>query len=242
MSVFMTNAIEKCEVIHMTHVAIITGGYLDLEFAKTYLKTLSYDKVFAVDKGLEYVDALGLIPTCLVGDFDTVNQDMLSDYEMKIAQGEISSMLERYPAMKDATDTEIAVDMAIKMGAKSITLFAATGSRLDHLLANLGLLLTAARQHVNLQIVDAHNRVRILSDEDMKKCVIKKDEQFGKYVSLVPITPIVEGVTLKGALYPLESAIIYQGESRTVSNEILEECIQIQLEKGAMLVLESKDN
>ncbi len=225
----------------MKHFVIITGGYLNLEFARTYLKTLSYDKVFAVDKGLEYVDALGLVPAYLVGDFDTVDQDLLRDYEMKISKGEISTMLERHPAMKDATDTELAVDMAINMGAENITLLAATGSRLDHLLANMGLLLMSSRQHVNMHIVDAQNRVRMLTDKDTKKCVIGKAEQFGQYVSLIPISPVVEGVTLKGALYPLDCATIYQGESRTVSNEILKDCIEIQLEKGAMLVLESKD-
>ena len=225
----------------MKHIVIITGGNLDIEFAGKYLKTLSYDKVFAVDKGLEYVDTLGLKPDCLIGDFDTVNQDLLRAYASQIAQGEISTVLERHPVRKDATDTELAVDMAIKMGASDITLLAATGSRLDHVLANVGLLLATARQHVNMYIIDTQNRIRVLTECDIKKCMISKEEQFGKYISLVPISPVVEGVTLKGVLYPLVQATVCQGESRTVSNEILDDYMEVQLEKGAMLVIESKD-
>ncbi len=225
----------------MKHIVIITGGYLDIGFARTYLRTLSYDKVFAVDKGLEYVEALGVMPDYLIGDFDTVNQELFEEYESRIARGEIPVILERHPVMKDATDTELAVDVAMEMGAECITLFAATGSRLDHLLANLALLLKTAKQHVSMHIVDAYNRIRILSDNDAKRCVLLKEEQFGQYISLLPVSAMVEGVTLRGALYPLENTIIYQGESKTVSNEIIERYMEIEIASGVMLVIESKD-
>lgn len=225
----------------MKHIVIITGGHLDIDFAKAYLETLSYDKVFAVDKGLEYIEALGVTPDCVLGDFDTVDQGLLEQYETGITNGEISALLERHPAMKDATDTELAVDMAMKMGAECITLLAAIGSRLDHLLANVALLVKTAKNHVNMHIVDAYNRIRILSENDVNRCVILKEEQFGQYISLLPVSTIVEGVTLRGALYPLKNAIIYQGESRTVSNEMTEMCMEIEIARGTMLVIESKD-
>lgn len=225
----------------MKHMVIVTGGYLNIDFAKAYIKTLSYDKVFAVDKGLEYVDAMDVIPDYLVGDFDTVDSDLLTKYEKMISCGDICTRMERHPVMKDATDTELALDIAMEMGANSVTLFAATGSRMDHVLANLGLLIKTAKCNVRMYIVDETNRVRIMTHENFGNCILSKKEQFGKYVSLVPVTPCVEGVTLKGALYPLERENIYHGGSRTVSNEIEDEYLEITMENGTMLVIESKD-
>ena len=60
------------------HILIVTGGYVDIIFFKEYIKTLSYDKVFAVGKGLEYVAQLGLNPDLIMGDFDTVDSDILA--------------------------------------------------------------------------------------------------------------------------------------------------------------------
>lgn len=225
----------------MKHVVIITGGHLNIDFAKAYLKTLSYDKVFAVDKGLEYADALGIIPDYLVGDFDTVNTELLGKYETMIEKGTIATVVERHPAMKDATDTELALDIAMSEGADHVTLLAATGSRVDHLLANVGLLTKTSKQHIQMYIVDDCNRICMISSDNVMKHSIVQSEQFGKYISLIPVTPFVAGVTLKGALYPLENETIYQGESRTVSNEILEECIEISLKSGKLLLIESKD-
>lgn len=225
----------------MKHMMIITGGYLNIDFAKAYIKTLSYDKVFAVDKGLEYVDAMGMIPDYLVGDFDTVDSDLLSQYEKRISCGEMNICMERHPAMKAETDTELALNVAIELGADFITLLAATGSRMDHVLANMGLLIKAARSGVKMYVVDETNRIQIMTHESFENCILSKREQFGKYVSLIPVTPCVEGVVIKGALYPLSGENIYYGGSRTVSNEIKDEYMEISMLRGMMLVIESKD-
>lgn len=225
----------------MKHMLVVTGGHLNIDFTKEYIKTLSYDKVFAVDKGLEYVDAMNMNPDYIVGDFDTVNTDLLAMYEEKITNEEISTCIERHPVMKDETDTELALDIAIEAGADCITLLAATGSRLDHVLANMGLLIKLAKHNVKMYIVDETNRIQIMTRDNFQNCIISKKEQFGKYVSLVPITPCVKGVTCKGALYPLCKEDIYSGESRTVSNEIEEEYLEISISDGMMLVIESRD-
>ena len=77
------------------HTLIVTGGTLDYTFAKEYCKTLSYDKVFAVDKGLEYVHNLGMIPDMIIGDFDTVDGSLLSEYEQRIEENRLDIILER---------------------------------------------------------------------------------------------------------------------------------------------------
>lgn len=223
----------------MNHVLIVTGGYLNIDFAKAYIETLSIDRVFAVDKGLEYVDRLGLNPDYIVGDFDTVDKDLLAAYEKRNAAGEMKAYVDRYPAKKDATDTELAVAEAIKEKAGKITILAATGNRLDHVLANLGLLFQAAEENIECQIVDENNRIRIL--QAGKCCRIKKRHQYGTYLSLIPISPIIKGLTITGVMYPLNNRTVIQGSSLTVSNQIKEETAIITITEGNLLVIESKD-
>lgn len=223
----------------MKHILILTGGYLNLEFAKNYYKTLSVDKVFAVDKGLEYADLLGIPLDFIVGDFDTVNQNLLDLYEQRIETGELNIYLERHPVKKDATDTELAVWRAMEEHADRITVLAGTGTRIDHVLANIGLLLQTSEKHVDCQIVDENNRIQLLMEGE--ECLIEKEKQYGDYLSVIPVTPTVTGLTMKGVMYPLEDKVICQGSSLTVSNQIVENLAAITVKEGKVLVIESKD-
>lgn len=224
----------------MRHSVIVTGGHLNIAFAKEYLKTLSYDKVFAVDKGLEYVEALGLQPDYIVGDFDTVDNTILDMYKKRIENGILHAILERHPAKKDATDTELALNRAME-DADQITILGATGNRLDHVLANLGLLLQTANKGVECYIVDETNRIRLLVSGYNRECVIPKKEQFGTYLSLIPMTASLEQVTLEGVMYPLKEQRIDQGSSLTISNQIVDDKAIISIKGGNALVIESKD-
>ena len=62
----------------MKRCLIITGGKLDLSFAGSFLGQETFDKIIAVDAGLEAVKALGLEPDMIVGDFDTVKPEVLA--------------------------------------------------------------------------------------------------------------------------------------------------------------------
>lgn len=225
----------------MKHIVIVTGGYLNLEFVQAYLKTLFYDRVFVVDKGLEYGKLLGLQPDYIVGDFDTVKAEILKSYEAEIANGNLPAYVERHPEKKDVADTELAILKAIEVGAECITIFGATGSRLDHVLANIGLLLQTAKVGIPCYIVDETNRLRLLDVQLETSCVIKREEQHGTYLSLIPLSEVVEGVTIQGVMYPLQEKTLHQGSSLTVSNQIIAEEAEIWIDKGKVLVIESRD-
>ncbi len=225
----------------MKHILIVTGGHLNMEFAKAYIKTLSFDKVFAVDKGLEYTETLGLVPMYVIGDFDTVDGELLSRYEHRIETGELVIKVERHPAQKDATDTELALEVAIREGATKITILGGTGSRIDHVLSNLYLLSVLQEKGVSGCIVDETNRIQMLSDTGRDSLAIEKGEQFGRYISLLPISETVEGLTLKGAEYPLENATIYRGKSIGVSNQRKGDIFSVSIRKGSVFVIESRD-
>ena len=86
-------------------------------------------------------------------------------------------------------------------------------------------------------MVDSHNRIRMIN-HSLK---ILKREQFGTYVSLIPYTQEVTGITLTGFRYLLTDDTLTLGISRGVSNEIVEEVAEITLQTGCLFVIESKD-
>ncbi len=70
---------------------------------------------------------------------------------------------------------------------------------------------------------------------------IHKSKIYGKYISLIPLTTEVEGLTLVGFKYPLKNAKLSIGISLGVSNEILQDIARIELSKGILIVIESRD-
>ena len=89
---------------------IITGGTLDLEFAGQYLKDHFFDCVVSVDGGLKYTKELGVMPHAIVGDFDTIHKEILDEYR------QIPSILwDVHKPEKDETDTELAINTAVKL-------------------------------------------------------------------------------------------------------------------------------
>lgn len=138
---------------------------------------------------------------------------------------------------KDDTDTESAVQTAAELGAEEIHIVGGTGSRLDHMLANVYLLGLLREQGISAYLVDAHNRVQVID----QRIVIKKETQYGKYVSLLPFMGAVEGITLKGMKYPLEDYTLDHCHSIGISNEITGEQAEIELRTGRLVVIESKD-
>lgn len=213
-------------------ILIISGGEINEDFAKEWIKAYQPDYMIAADSGMEFLRQAGLVPDMIIGDFDSVSAETLAHFK---AQEGIA--VKQLNPMKDDTDTEAAIRQAIALGAEEITLLGATGSRIDHVLGNVALLGIGLKEHVAMRLVDSHNRIR-MADKPFK---LRKAEQFGRYVSLIPYAGDVEGVTLKGFLYPLENYHMSSFSSLGVSNEIVEEEAEVQLREGILLVIESRD-
>ena len=80
---------------------------------------------------------------------------------------------------KDDTDTQSTLNLAIRRGAKNILILGATGGRLDHFIGNMGLLGYGRQKGVNVILADAQNYICLVENGH----IIRKDSQFGKYVS-----------------------------------------------------------
>lgn len=214
---------------------IISGGNLDTEFALSYIKNYSFDCMIAADKGMGFFYEQKMVPNYIVGDFDSAAPEVLHSFQ-SLDEGQKPVILQFQPE-KDETDTELALRVAIREGCDVIHLLGATGSRVDHVCGNLHLLGAAMKQGAECRMVDANNRVRMIC----RGMTIRREEQFGRYVSLFPFTPQVTGLTLTGFQYPMKDGILECYHTLGVSNEIIAEKAEISLREGVLLVVESKD-
>ena len=216
---------------------IITGGTLTKEFLEEYIREQVVSKIICVDGGLHAADAAGIPIDYLVGDFDTAEVSLVGRYRREIAEGKRQTILKEYNPVKDATDTQIAISLALEEGAGEIVLLGATGSRLDHTLANIHLLLKPLSCGVKAYILDRNNKIYLI-DKDLE--LIKK-ELYGPYLSLLPFGGDAKAVTLKGFKYDVTKRDYLRGDSLGVSNELIEECGRITLEEGILAVFETRD-
>lgn len=214
---------------------IIAGGEWDTTFASRYVKEkygMELPTVITADLGLSRAVRLGLWPDLLLGDFDSLDRSYLEDYRKQTGKEPLF-----FPSEKDDTDSALAVEAALEQGASHICILGGTGGRLDHTLANISLLVRCMEAGVQGELVDSCNRIRLID----ARLDIRKDEQFGAYVSLLPLSADVTGITLEGFRYPLTNAVISQGMTLGVSNEILGETGSIRIRTGKLLVIESRD-
>lgn len=213
-------------------VVIISGGHIDDVFAVSWLKENTYDCMIAADSGMNFLYRNGIVPDIIAGDFDSVEQD-----SMQYFQGMSDVQVIKLNPIKDDTDTEFVIREAIRRGATEITLLGATGTRLDHVLANINLLGIGLEEQVSIELVDKHNRIRMIDS-----CVeIKKENQFGAFVSILPVKGDAKGVTLEGFKYPLKDADVNCFSSLGISNEITADEAKISVREGTLLVIESRD-
>lgn len=210
---------------------IINGGNIEDDFALSFLQKETYDYLIAVDKGLEFCYRAGIRPDEMLGDFDSAKPEIRNYFE------QLDIPVQLYKPEKDQTDMENAMRLALKRGSSEITVLGATGTRLDHVLGSIYDLKIALDAKVPCAIVDAHNRIR-MADGYMK---IRKDDQYGKYVSLLAFGGTVEELTLKGFYYPLKGYHMSAGDGIGISNEITQEEAVIEFASGTLIVVESKD-
>lgn len=181
--------------------------------------------VVAADDGLEHAVALGLEVTIAVGDFDSVSSEALAAAE---ASG---TRVERHPAEKDATDLELALDLALSLGARGILVLAGDGGRLDHLIAELLLLGSHRYRDVRIDGLVGAALIHVV------RGARELEGEPGDLVSLLALHGPAEGVRTEGLAYPLQGETLEPGSSRGVSNVFADERARVSVEHGVLLVV-----
>lgn len=221
---------------------IVSGGNIQKDFALDFLKKEINEKgrknilLIAADKGLDFFIDAKLLPDIAVGDFDSLSEQG-RDFLEKVENSDEMEIIRLKPE-KDDSDTQSALMLAKRRGAANVVILGATGSRLDHVAANLGLLLWAKEQEMQVVLVDKNNWISLVD----KETILEKNSQFGKYVSFFPLGEDVENLTLEGFKYPLKNHYLKLSDSGlTVSNEIDDNSAKITYTKGNLLMIMSRD-
>lgn len=242
----------------MIDTIIVSGGDIQSDFALYFLKKniekagRENIRLIAADRGLEFFLDYLILPDVVIGDFDSLSEDGKNFLEMQSEDIPYGGMLEwklqkgegkvvevvRLRPEKDDSDTQSAMNYAIQNGAKEIVILGVTGNRVDHLMANFSLLILAQKQGAEVALADRYNYMKLISSGT----ILKKAEQFGKYVSFFPLGGDVTGLTLEGFKYPLDKYHLTTADSGlTVSNEISEEYAKVTYESGTLLMIMSRD-
>ena len=184
----------------------------------------SDDMIIAADSGYNNAKLMGIRPDILLGDFDSLREDSIPNGVKTL----------KVPAEKDFTDTQLAVDTAIKNGATEIVIIGGLDGRLDHTLSNLAILEDMWEKKIFCTLTDGKNRVRYI--ENASTLIPKSNF---KYLSLIARTKKLKGVEIKGCKYPLENATIDKNFQYAVSNEIIQNCALIAIRRGGAYIVES---
>lgn len=211
---------------------IVSGGQIDDTFALQMLAEVEPHHIIGVDRGLQFLYSNQVMPTHIVGDFDSVPKHVIEYYKT-----ETEIPIQEFPSEKDATDTEIAVRLAVELGVSQLWILGATGTRLDHVMSNIQVLKIAHDNHVKAWIVDSCNRISLAKHEVR----LIRNESFGEYFSLFPFEGVVEDLSIEGAKYPLSHYRMSASESRCVSNEYQEDEVKITFPDGMIILMETRD-
>ena len=193
--------------------------------------------VVAADGGARHAGLLGLRIDQWVGDGNSLGDAGIAQL---VAEG---VPVERAPFDKDESDTELAIIAALRRRPGAITILGALGGpRLDHALANLALLEMPELRGVDVRLVAADVRVRLLTAADPAASLPARLELIGRrddLVSLLPVGDDAVGVTTDGLAYPLEDETLLAGRTRGLSNRRTTDTASVVLRAGRLLVVET---
>jgi len=201
---------------------IISGGEItDYNYIKTLIN--EDDFIICADSGYDHAVKMDITPAALVGDFDSIEHTNFQSAKNKNID------IVPYPAEKDYTDTEIALEYAREKGFTNFLFLAAYGTRIDHTMGNIMLLKNCLYNNEKAQLANEYNTVFFINS----KTVLHGKK--GDTVSLIPITDCYK-ISTHNLKYPLFQEDLLLSSTHGISNIMTENTAEISIEKGIMMI------
>ncbi len=189
--------------------------------------------VVAADGGARHARPLGLTIDRWVGDGDSIDPAELAALEARGVD------VQRARPDKDESDTELAVRAGLAAEPDGIVIVGATGgSRIDHELANIGLLAMPELGGGVAWLYTPGSRIGRLRRPGGPGEVVLAG-RIGDTVSLLPFGADVLGVTTDGLQYPLRDEVLPLGAPRGLSNVIATTGARVRIRDGLLLIVET---
>jgi thiamine pyrophosphokinase len=184
--------------------------------------------VIAADSGLDHARAMGRPVDLVIGDLDSVSATGLA------AARHAGAEVREYPADKDRTDLELALEAASERVPDRLVLVGGHGGRVDHFLANAMLLAAPAYQHMEIDALFGDARVHVVHGGRPRRSI---GVRAGELCSVIAVHGPAEGVTVTGTQWELAAADLAAGSSRGVSNVASADVVEVEVSAGTVLVL-----
>jgi thiamine pyrophosphokinase len=211
----------------LTAVIVSNGSVKDDSCYRKYFDQA--DLIICADGGAKHLRRFGVKPHVLLGDLDSITQEDLKYFQ------DAGVHIERYPAEKDMTDTELAVEYAAAKGCRELILIGSLGTRMDHSLSNIFMLKHMLDKGIQGRVVNEKNEIVLIRD----RILLSREED--TRITLLPLSERVEGVTTRGLYYPLDNATLEMGSTWAVSNEFAADTAEVTIRSGLLLVMKARD-
>jgi thiamine pyrophosphokinase len=177
------------------------------------------DYIIAADGGCDHLRRWGILPDFVVGDMDSLRGAPPPEAPCR-----------RVPGEKSETDMALAFREGYVRGYRRFEMVGAAGGRPDHTMANLQLLVRAARRGAFVLMRDGSFCAAALT----KGCELRL--RGAGIVSVFACCGEARGVRIRGMKYALENSVLRGDNPRGVSNELEGGEGLVSLERGALLV------
>lgn len=206
---------------------ISNGEFNDSDYIRKIINNCDY--VICADGGANIAYKLGIVPNLIIGDLDSADKQIIDYYKKDGVQ------VDKYPTEKDETDTQLATLKAIELGTDEIIYIASIGSRFDHSIANLSLLLYLLKRNIKGIIASEKNEIHLVDRS------LELEGKIGDIISLIPYSTDVKGIYTDGLYYSLSGQDMSLDMPYGISNVFINNKIKIKIDSGLLLVIKSKD-
>jgi thiamine pyrophosphokinase len=217
----------------MKRIAIVANGNPPQGFVGEIKKC---DFVIGVDRAAYWLITHGIVPRVAIGDFDSVNRKEFLEIKKKVPT------IKHYSAEKDFTDTELAIQYAVRQKPSEIIIYGGNGTRMDHVLGTIFLLERCIKKGIRVVFRDKTNDITLLG---RGRTILQRRVGY-RYVSFLAISKIIV-ITLKNFKYNISHTTIHRGQTLGISNEFVarQDCVRSQattvIHRGIALAIQSRD-
>lgn len=189
--------------------------------------------LIALDGGIKLLLDAAIDPDLWIGDMDSAKKEWMESIETK------KIPIQQFPKEKDDSDFDLAVQYIMnKCVPQQLALFGMLGGRLDHMLFNLEVVKKLINNSFEVSFRSEGMNIYLLKTGQ----TIQFPSSKGDIVSLLPWESRVEGITTQGLKYPLKRDILFPSTSRGLSNLVEENQVEIELEKGSLIIFHIKED
>ena len=185
------------------------------------------DFIIAADGGTRHALELGRTPNIIIGDLDSL--------PVNFEPSTLNIELMQFPADKNETDLELAIQHALTLNPQEVITIGALGGRLDQTLGNIALISNLQPSTCNLKLNDGLEEVFFCHDQ------AEVNGAIGDIVSLIPWQREVTGILTHGLKWVLQNETLYPHKTRGISNEMTGDTATIKIKSGLLLVVHRRE-